>query len=540
MRKIVLTGFMGTGKTAVGQEVARRLSRRFIDLDAQIEAQAGKSISRIFTEDGEGAFRRMEASLCAELSAELSSELSAQQKLVIATGGGALVDPAQRALMMNESIVVCLACGTDEILRRVSSGDAKNRPLLNAGDPRLTIERLLSLRAEAYSAIPWQIDTTRLSIDEVAAQVIEIAAVITLPVRYPGGAYEVHINDGLLEQIGSGLRAIGVPEGGRVALVSNPVVAPLYAGAVNESLRLAGLQPFACLIPDGEQHKNLATVEALYERFLSGGLDRSGTVLSLGGGVTGDLAGFAAATFMRGVRFAQIPTTLLAMVDASVGGKTGVDLPRGKNLVGAFHQPVVVMIDPVVLTTLPAEEIRCGVAETIKHGIIGDVDLFEELKATAACIKPQVTDYRSQIARALRVKIDIVEGDPFENGERALLNLGHTVGHALERLSGFKLRHGEAVSIGMVAEARIAVELGRADRTLAERIETVLAAWGLPVRSPPFAAAAIWEAMAHDKKRRGGSLRFALPRAIGHVEITEDIPSVLVQSVLHSMGARGG
>ena len=538
MRKIVLTGFMGTGKTAVGQEVARRLSRRFIDLDAQIEAQAGKSISRIFTEDGEGAFRRMEASLCAELSAELSSELSAQQKLVIATGGGALVDPAQRALMMKKSVVVCLACGTDEILRRVSSGDAKNRPLLNAGDPRLTIERLLSLRAEAYSAIPWQIDTTRLSIDEVAAQVIEIAAVITLPVRYPGGAYEVHINDGLLEQIGSGLRAIGVPEGGRVALVSNPVVAPLYAGAVNESLRLAGLQPFACLIPDGEQHKNLATVEALYERFLSGGLDRSGTVLSLGGGVTGDLAGFAAATFMRGVRFAQIPTTLLAMVDAGVGGKTGVDLPRGKNLVGAFHQPAVVMIDPAVLATLPTEEVRCGVAEMIKHGIIGDPDLFVELE-TIADYGLKIEDYKLQIARALRVKIDIVEGDPFEEGARALLNLGHTVGHALERLSGFKLRHGEAVSIGMVAEVRIAVELGRADRALAERIETVLASWGLPVRSPPFAAAAIWEAMAHDKKRRGGSLRFALPRAIGHVEITEDIPSVLVQSVLHSMGARG-
>lgn len=212
-------------------------------------------------------------------------------------------------------------------------------------------------------------------------------------------------------------------------------------------------------------------------------------------------------------------------------------MPRGKNLVGAFHQPAVVMIDPAVLATLPAEEVRCGVAEMIKHGIIGDPDLFVELE-TIADYGLKIEDYKLQIARALRVKIDIVEGDPFEEGARALLNLGHTVGHALERLSGFKLRHGEAVSIGMVAEARIAVELGRADRTLAERIETVLAAWGLPVRSPPFAAAAIWEAMAHDKKRRGRALRFALPYAIGAVEIIDDVPSEVVKSVLHSMGAR--
>lgn len=527
---------MGTGKTAVGREVARRLSRRFVDMDAEIEAQAGKSIPRIFAEDGEETFRRMEAELSSALSSALCTEL------VIATGGGTLVDPAQRALMMKEeSIVVCLTCDTDEILRRVSNAAASDRPLLDAGDPRIAIERLLDLRAEAYSAIPWRIDTTELSIDEVAAQAIEIAAVITLPVRYPGGTYEIHINNGLLAQIGSILRSSGLPRDGPVALVSNPVVAPLYAVQVEESLHAAGLQPFSCSIPDGEQHKNLATVKTLYEQFLNGGLDRSSTVLSLGGGVTGDLAGFAAATFMRGVRFVQVPTTLLAMVDAGVGGKTGVDLPRGKNLVGAFHQPTVVLIDPSVLSTLPAEEIRCGSAETIKHGIIGDADLFAELEAGGDAL-PSLWEAEgaARIARALRVKIDIVEGDPFEEGARALLNLGHTVGHALERLSGFNLRHGEAVSIGMVAEARIAAELGRADRALVERIEAVLAAWGLPVRSPPFAAAAIWEAMAHDKKRRGRSLRFALPHDIGRVEIVENIPPVLVKSVLRSMGAQEG
>jgi len=565
---IVLTGFMGTGKTAVGWEVARRLGRPFVDMDAEIESRAGKSIPRIFAEDGEAAFRRMEAALC--------EELSALQELVIATGGGALVDPANRALMMKSGIVVCLTCAVDKILRRVELARAPAaavgadsppivgeegtpaRPLLHVTDPRAEVERLLEVRREAYQAIPWQIDTTALPVEEVAAQVVGIADVVTLPVRHPGGKYNIYIGNGVLAHLGGPLHAAGVPEEGRVAIVSNPVVAPLYGSQVETTLRLAGFQPFACSVPDGEQHKTLATVATLYEQFLAGGLDRSGTVLSLGGGVTGDIAGFAAATFMRGVRFAQAPTTLLAMVDASVGGKTGVDLPQGKNLVGAFKQPALVVIDPTVLATLPAEEIRSGLAEVIKHGVIGDPGLFSELAAgirqpSAAAVGPisnlqpptsnlqPPTSIRSaQIARALRVKIAIVEKDPFEQGRRAVLNLGHTVGHALEQLSGFSLRHGEAVSIGMVAAARVAVELGRADPSLADRIKAALVTWGLPVRCPSFDAGAIWEAMAHDKKRQGQALRWVLPRAIGKVEITEDVPHHIVRSVLCSMGARRG
>ena len=527
MTNVVVTGFMGTGKTAVGQEVARRLNRPFVDVDAEIEVRAGKSIPRIFAEDGEGVFRQMETALC--------EELSAPQGLVIATGGGALVDPANRAQMMESGIVICLICDVDEILHRLQRAGNSDRPLLDVTDPRAEIERLLEIRREAYRAIPWQIDTTGLSVKGVAARVMEIAGVITLPIRYPGGEYPIYIGDGLLAHVGGALRASGVPEGSRVAVVSNPVVAPLYGAHVEAALQSAGFQPFACSIPDGEQHKTPATVAALYDQFLANGLDRSGTVLSLGGGVTGDVAGFAAATFMRGVRFVQVPTTLLAMVDASVGGKTGVDLPQGKNLVGAFKQPTTVVVDPTVLTTLPDEEIRSGMAEVIKHGVIGAPDLFAELDA-GACHSPFVIRH-SQIARALRVKIAIVEEDPFEQGRRAVLNLGHTVGHALERLSGFSLRHGEAVSIGMVAAARIAVELGRADLLLAYRIEAVLAAWWLPVRCPPFDADAIWEAMAHDKKQRGRSLRWVLPHAIGEVEIVESVPRDVVVTVLRNLGA---
>ena len=553
---VVLTGFMGTGKTAVGHEVARRLGRRFVDMDAEIEARAGKPIPRIFTEDGEAAFRQMEAALCEELSERLLTRPLGFQKtlrvspLVIATGGGALVDPANRALMMDSGTVVCLNCAVDEIMRRVSATGDPDRPLLDVADRRAEIERLLEARREAYQAIPWQVDTTGLSVEEVAERVLEIAGAITLSVRHPSGRYPIHIGDGLLAHVGGALRAAGGPADGRVALVSNPVVAPLYGGQVEASLQSAGLRPFACTIPDGEQHKTLDTVAALYDRFLDGGLDRSGTVLSLGGGVTGDIAGFAAATFMRGVRFAQAPTTVLAMVDASVGSKTGVDLPQGKNLVGAFKQPALVLIDPTVLRTLAPEEVRSGMAELIKHSVIADPALFNELESDTS--QSQISNLESlspqKIARALRVKIDIVEEDPFEQGRRAVLNLGHTVGHALERLSDFTLRHGEAVAIGMVAAARIAAEVGRADPSVADRIEGVLLAWGLPVRCPSFQyegkrsgsfdASAIWDAMAHDKKRRGRSLRWILPRAIGDVEIAADVPSDTVKSVLRHMGAK--
>lgn len=529
MSNIVITGFMGTGKSAVGREIARRLDRPFVDMDAESEARAGKSIPRIFAEDGEPAFRRMEATLC--------EELSERKGLVIATGGGALVNPHNRKLMVESGTVVCLNATPEEILHRVSGND--DRPLLNVDDPHAEVERLLATRRDAYAAIPWQIDTTGLSIEEVAERVVALDNIITLPVHYPDGKYAIHIGEGLLAHIGDALRAAGTPEDSRVALVSNPVVAPLYGEQVEASLRAARLRPIVCMMPDGEKYKTLDTVRLLYNQFLEGDLDRSSTVLSLGGGVTGDVAGFAAASFMRGVRFAQVPTSLLAMVDASVGGKTGVDLPQGKNLVGAFKQPAMVLIDPSVLETLEQAELRSGLAEVIKHGVIGAPDLFDELSTEEGALSTWWgEDSTSRIARALRVKINIVEEDPFERGRRAVLNLGHTVGHGLERLSDYTMRHGEAVSVGMVAAARIAVALRQAEPALAERIEATLSAWGLPVRCPSYSVEAIWKAMAHDKKKRDKRLRWILPTAIGSVEIVEDVPQRVVMATLKNLGAK--
>jgi len=528
---------MGTGKSRAGRQVAQRLGRPFVDMDAEIEARAGKPIPRIFAEEGEAAFRRLEAELC--------RELAARRGLVIATGGGALVDPANRAAMMQGGTAICLTCDPGQIVARLAAGGGADRPLLAVADPRAEVDRLLAARRPAYEAIPWQVDTTGLSVDEVAERLARFAQAVTLPVR-PGSvaddAYPIHVGPGLLGSLGSALRAAGVAAGTRLAIVSNPVVEPLYGARTRASLEAAGLTTLTSTIPDGEAHKTLATVASLYDQFLAGGLDRSSLVLSLGGGVTGDLAGFAAATFMRGLPFAQVPTSLLAMVDASVGGKTGADLPQGKNLVGAFKQPRLVLVDPELLATPPLAEFRSGMAELLQHGILGDPDLFAQLESPPSA---DPTGLPAPIlARALQVKIDVVEADPFEQGRRAVLNLGHTTGHALEQISGYRLRHGEAVAIGLVAAARIAAALGRADVALAGRIEAALTAWGLPTRIPagepgqPFTVGAIWAAMAHDKKRRGRAQRWVLPQALGRVEIAADVPPEVVKSVLRDLGAR--
>jgi len=524
---LILTGFMGTGKTTVGREVARRQGWPFMDMDAEIEARSGKSVPRIFAEEGEAAFREMESALC--------RELSRRSGWVIATGGGALVDPANRKVMQASGITICLTCDVESILERLRRRP-QGRPLLAVDDPRAEIERLLATRREAYAAIPWQIDTTGLSVAQIAGRVLALAQMVTLPVRHPGGQYTIHIGQGLLDQVGGALRTAGLAPGSRAALVVPGPLVPLYGDRVRASLERAGYEPFLCSIPDGEEHKTLDTVAALYDHFLDGRLDRSGLVVSVGGGVTGDIAGFAAASFMRGLPFVQVPTTLLAMTDASVGGKTGVDLPQGKNLVGAFKQPEVVVIDPDVLATLPRAEIRSGMAEVLKHGLLADPQLFAELETPPQGGRLPLSV--AQLARSLRVKIEIVEGDPYEQGRRAVLNLGHTVGHGLERLSGFSLRHGEAVAVGLVAAARIAVRLGRAAPALVSRIEAALIAWGLPVRCLPYDVAAIWEAMGHDKKRRGRSLRWVLPYDVGQVEIVSDVPPGVVRSVLCEMGAK--
>jgi len=304
---------------------------------------------------------------------------------------------------------------------------------------------------------------------------------------------------------------------GRTAVVCDTNVAAIYGERTCRVLKGSGLEPVSVEIPAGEQHKNLETVASLWERFIGFGLERSSTVIALGGGVTGDLAGFAAATYLRGISWVALPTSLLAMVDASLGGKTGFDLQQGKNLVGAFYPPRLVLADPLTLETLPAAELRSGMAEAIKSGIIADPALFELCSRGAETAQDRM---REIISRGMAVKVDLVQADPFEKGPRAALNLGHTVGHALELASGYRLLHGEAVAIGMVIEARLSEALGLARPGLAEEIAAVLQGVSLPVGVPPgLAPADILAGMRVDKKNVAGELRFALPVEIGQVRV---------------------
>jgi 3-dehydroquinate synthase len=482
-------------------------------MDEQLVAHFGKPIPQIFAEEGEEAFRVAEARLC--------QELGSRSGLVIATGGGALVSYRNRQPLEESGPVVCLTAHMETLLARLA--DEQDRPLLpqDESERRQRMTDLLLSRRDAYASIPVQVPTDGLApeaivdalLDALAAHA-EVPGMIRLPVTTPEGSYPICIGEGLLAHAARLLTNRGIRPG-PAAIVTNPVIGELYGEGLRANLEAGGFEAHLCIVPEGEQHKTLANVALLYERFVAAGLDRRSPVISLGGGVVGDMAGFAAASYLRGVPFVQIPTSLLAMVDASVGGKTGVDLPQGKNLVGAFKQPELVIMDTQTLSTLPGAEFRAGLAEVVKHGIIAAPALFEQLETTGPLGLIQL------VRDAVQVKIDVVQEDPFEQGRRATLNLGHTFGHAIEQVSGYAVRHGEGVALGLVAAAEMAADLGQCEPALAARIRDLLDRLGLPVRITGYDVDAIYAAMFQDKKRSGKTLRFIIPHTLGHVTLID-------------------
>lgn len=346
---------------------------------------------------------------------------------------------------------------------------------------------------------------------------------VTVAVRLSAESYEIKVAAGMLGEIG---RLYPPRPGARAAVITAETVAGLYEEQCLSALRAGGWEATALVVPNGEQSKTLAQAEKLYEGCLDAGLDRGSTVFALGGGVVGDLAGFVAGTYMRGLPFVQIPTTLLAQVDASVGGKTAVDLPRGKNLVGVFHQPSLVAIDVATLQSLTERELRAGLAEVVKHAAIADAEMFEWLEQNGqTLLQRELICLRQIVARNCQIKAEVVEADPQEKGLRAILNYGHTVGHAIELGAGqWDLRHGEAVAYGMVAEARLAVRLGLAAEDVAQRQEALLQALGLAQGVPPVDLERAREALLHDKKLVNGRLRLPLTPAIGEVVLRDDVP----------------
>lgn len=358
-----------------------------------------------------------------------------------------------------------------------------------------------------------------------------------LRVDLPEKAYDIAIAPQNLTEIGDRLAKLNL--GKKILLVSNPEINGHYGDRVRDSLRAAGFNVATHLIPAGEQHKHLASIEQIYDSALAHRLERSSTMVALGGGVVGDMTGFAAATWLRGINFVQIPTSLLAMVDASVGGKTGVNHPQGKNLIGAFYQPKLVLIDPTVLATLPPREFRAGMAEVIKYGVIWDADLFSKLEAATGLdsyetIAPELLE--TILVRSCQAKADVVSQDEKEAGLRAILNYGHTLGHAVESLTHYRLvNHGEAVAIGMVAAGQLAVKLDLWSESETQRQDQLIAQTGLPTHIPEqLDVAEMVDILQTDKKVKAGKVRFILPTRLGEVKITDQVPADAIAIVVKS------
>ena len=506
---IFLYGPSGSGKSTVGQTLAQSLNLPFVDLDEEIETVIGQSIYQFMTKQGEMAFLDAETSL-------LRKSVEGNEK-VIALGGSALLRYENQALAEATGQVILLEADLPALVTRLTR-DENKRPLL-AGELREKLSALLERRREHYASFPLHVDASQTP-DDVVWDIQRLVGRYHL--RRMGAPYDVVAQEGGIDHLGEMFKIRNLA--GPVLVISDTNIAPHYAGRVLDSLSAAGYTAGQFVIPTGENHKNLDTVTSLWRAALEADLDRKSTIVALGGGVVGDMTGFVAATFMRGCHWVAVPTTLLAMVDASAGGKTGFDLPEGKNLVGAFYPPRLVLADPNVLSTLPERELRSGLAEVLKHGVIADPELFELCAQGWDAVNARLPEV---VRRGVAVKVKVIDEDPYEQGIRAALNFGHTVGHAVELVSGFSLLHGEAVGIGMVAEARLAERLTVADPGISDALEKALTALGLPIEIPKnLDRNKIISAMRLDKKKKSGVIWFALPVKIGEIRVEVSVENL--------------
>jgi 3-dehydroquinate synthase len=505
---ILLIGFMGAGKSRVGAALAARLDQEFVDLDALIERREGKSIPDLFS-DGEDVFRDAEH--------EALQSLIGAPDSVIACGGGIVVRGENHALLGQLGRVVYLSVTAAEALARI--GDTSGRPLL-AGDGARLAPHILNARLSLYrAAADFIVDTSGRDVSEVLNEVVSVlgAATVGRVLHVDAGAgYDVRIGPGVLGVLAETVKSVTGAE--RVIVVSDTNVAPLYGARVIESLDAAGIEANLVVIEAGEPSKDWATAGKLVSELADRRLGRDGAVVALGGGVVGDIAGFAAAVYVRGIPVVQVPTTLLAQVDSSLGGKTGVDLPAGKNLAGAFWQPSAVITDTTVLATLPDTEWTSGLAEVAKSALLaGEAQTAQlELDAQHLLMRDHVA-VQDAVLMAAGFKASVVSGDERESGERECLNLGHTLGHAIERVLGYGVvSHGVAVAVGMRFAARLAEDVFGAVPELTARTEALLDALGATYVLPAAVGDEdLLDAMLSDKKTRGGVIRFVLLRAPG-------------------------
>jgi shikimate kinase/3-dehydroquinate synthase len=539
MAHLFLYGPPGSGKSTLGKILSERLERKLVDVDHLIEANARMIIPDIIAAEGEAGFRLREQRALKEAAADV-------EPCIISLGGGALLNPENRAFAESKGTILFLDVSVSILEQRIAN-KPNQRPLLavktdcaqppapGKGKP---IAQLLAERADHYASFPCRVVVGAGSPEETADCVQ--ATLGLYRVSGMGKAYDVMVGADLIDPLGAYIENLDI--GKKTVVVGDSHTIPLYGDRVIQALQKVGIAASAFTIPAGEATKTLATATTILNALAKAGLERDHTVFALGGGVVGDLTGFAASIWMRGIRWINLPTTLLAMVDAGIGGKTGADLPEGKNLVGAFHAPSAVFIDTSTLATLPVAELRCGLAETIKHAIIGDPGLIPLLERFACCKTAEpaspcnaAADAKGLvplISRALAVKVKTIIKDPYEKDIRAALNLGHTIGHAIEHHTHFTMLHGEAVAIGTVIEARLAEKAGLAAPGFADQLAEVFASVGLPTTLPPgLTCGQLIETMLRDKKTANGKIRFSLPAALGDVRIHQVIDEAILRHI---------
>ncbi len=550
-RHIILTGFSGTGKSAVAPLVARALGWQAIDTDTVIEEAAGKPIAAIFREDGETRFR--------DLEAEAVREACSRKDVVVAAGGGAVLRDENRRLMADGGIIVCLESQPETIVHRLGEGEGE-RPLLEGHDPLTQISELKAARQPFYALSDWTVHTDFLKAEQVAAEVVRAFEMLSPAVsdtsrflqdisgapstsdsassvvRASSRSYPVFVGWGELSELGSRLRSVGLSR--QVYLISDEAVFHHYGDEVEASLRAAEIPFDSLTLPPGESTKTLAAASQAYDWLVEHKAERGHAIVALGGGMVTDLAGHIAATFARGLPLVHVPTSLLGMVDASIGGKVGVNHARAKNMIGSFYQPHFVLIDPATLRTLPPRELHSGWAEVIKHGLIADEGLLTFLEENADQILALDRESTTEaIRRSVAIKAHVVSQDEREEtGLRVTLNYGHTLAHAIETATGYtRFLHGEAVAIGMTAAAKISVAMGLLSPDVPDRQTRLIERYNLPTRADHLDRAGIDAAITLDKKVRGKAVRWVLLDGIGHPVLRDDVSPGLVAEALDSV-----
>lgn len=542
---IILVGMMGAGKTTIGKALANSLGKEFIDSDHEIQDRTGVKIPVIFEIEGEAGFRKRES--------EVLAELAKKNNIVLATGGGAVLNRENRQLLRRGGIVIYLRASVNDLYRRTRHD--KNRPLLQTQNlfaklNELYVQRDALYRETAHVIIDSGKQGVRFLVQRLINKLISIDfnnimqnnnknAMQTITVDFTPSSekrsYPIYVGHGTLQQVD--LIVSCLPQK-RVAIVSNTTIAPLYLDKLRAALEKREVISVPIILPDGEVHKNWETLNLIFDALLKNHCERNTAIVALGGGVIGDLAGFAAATYLRGVPFIQIPTTLLAQVDSSVGGKTGINHPLGKNMIGAFYQPRMVLTDSATLNTLPDRELRAGLAEIIKYGLIRDPAFFDWLEQNMhRLLARDPVTLNEAIQRSCENKAEIVAADEKENGVRALLNLGHTFGHAIENGMGYGVwLHGEAVAAGIVLAAELSQRMKLISEADVKRIRKIFLQAGLPVAAPKMPPEKYLQLMLLDKKVDAGRTRFIVLNRIGEAVMRADIPpAILNETILACM-----